>query len=96
MSEDNSKELALKTKTQKEHPDFTDSVDSLSVSELEANMLRLAKYREETDLAKQKDPHLEKARAEVKELQAPYNDAMKALKLKMAYLGILISEKKAE
>lgn len=96
MSEDNSKELALKTKAQKDYPEFTDSVDSLKLAELESNLLRLAKYREETEMAKKKDEALEKARAEVKELQAPYNDALKALKIKMAYLGLLIQERKGD
>lgn len=96
MSEDQSKELALKTKAQKDYPEFTDSVDSLKVEELESNMLRMAKYREETELAKQKDEALEKAKEQVKELQAPYNDALKALKVKMAYLGVLIQEKKGD
>lgn len=96
MSEDQSKELAVKTKAQKEFPEFTDSVDSLKLQDLETNMLTLAKYREETELAKQKDEALAKAKEEVKELQAPYNDALKALKIKMAYLGVLIQEKKVD
>ena len=95
MSEDHSKELAIRDKAQKDYPEFTDSVDSLQLAELEKNMLTLAKYREETELAKKKDEALEKAKNEVKELQAPYNDALKALKIKMAYLGILIQERKA-
>lgn len=94
MSEDNSKELAIKDKVQKDYPEFTDSVDSLKLADLESNMLQMAKYREETEMAKKKDEELEKAKAEVKELQAPYNDALKALKLKMAYLGLLIKDRK--
>jgi FtsZ-binding cell division protein ZapB len=94
MSEDQTKELALKTKAQKDYPEFTDGVDNLQLAELEANMLRLAKYREETEMAKKKDQALEKAKEMAKELQAPYNDALKALKIKMAYLGILIQERK--
>lgn len=94
MSEDNAKELAMKTKAQKDYPEFTDSMDSLALKELESNMLILAKYREETEMAKKKDVALEKAKEEVKELQAPYNEALKALKVKMAYLGLLIQERK--
>lgn len=96
MSEDNAKELALKTKAQKDYPEFTDSVDSLQLADLEKNLLTLAKYREETEMAKKKDEELEKAKEEVKELQAPYNDALKALKVKMAYLGLLIQERKSD
>lgn len=96
MSEDNSKELAIKTKVQTDYPEFTDGVDSLPVDKLEENMLKYAKYREETEMAKKKDEALEKAKNEVKELQAPYNETLKALKLKMAYLGLLIQEKKGD
>ena len=96
MSEDQTKELALKTKAQKDYPEFTDGVDNLQLAELESNMLRLAKYREETEMAKKKDEALEKAKDMAKELQAPYNDALKALKIKMAYLGILIQERKGD
>ena len=93
---DNEKELALKTKAQKDYPEFTDSVDSLKLADLESNLLRLAKYREETEMAKKKDLGLEKAREEVAELQAPYNDAIKALKVKTAYLGLLIQDRKED
>lgn len=96
MNTDNSKEMAMKTKAQKEYPEFTDGVDSLSREELEANMLQLAKYREETEMAKKKDEGLERAREMVKELQGPYNDALKALKIKMAYLALLIQERKTD
>lgn len=96
MNTDNSKELAMKTKAQKEYPEFTDGVDSLNSEQLEANMLQLAKYREETEMAKKKDEGLERAKEMVKELQAPYNDALKALKIKMAYLALLIQERKSD
>lgn len=94
MSEDQTKELALKTKAQKDYPEFTDGVDSLQLAELESNMLRMAKYREETEMAKSKDEALAKAKEMSKELQAPYNDALKALKVKMGYLSLLIQDRK--
>lgn len=96
MSEenDNVKELALKTKAQKDFPEFTDSVDNAQLPELESQLLRYAKYREETEMAKKKDETLEKAKNNVKELQAPYNETLNALKIKTAYLGLLISERK--
>jgi len=96
MSEenDNTKELALKTKAQKDFPEFTDSVDSANLEELEKQLLRYAKYREETEMAKKKDEALEKAKNNVKELQAPYNETLNALKIKTAYLGLLIEERK--
>lgn len=96
MSEenDNVKELALKTKAQKDFPEFTDSVDNAKLEELESQLLRYAKYREETEMAKKKDLALEQAKNNVKELQAPYNETLNALKIKTAYLGLLIEERK--
>lgn len=97
MSEDNdnTQELLLRTKAQKDYPEFTDSVDNAQLADLEANLLRYAKYREETEMAKKKDEDLDKAKNLVKELQAPYNETIKALKVKTAYLGLLIEERKA-
>lgn len=93
---DNSKELSIKEKCQKDYPEFTDQVDGLSVQEIEKNIIRYANYREETELEKQKDLDLQKAKEEVKELSAPYNETLKALKLKMAYLYLLAGEKSDE
>lgn len=93
MSEENSKELAIKTKAQKEFPDFTDSTDRLSIEELEKKLMQYANYREETELSKQKDEELNKAKERVKDLQAGYNETLKALKIKMAYIHLLMAEK---
>jgi FtsZ-binding cell division protein ZapB len=96
MGEDRSKELAIKNRAQKDFPEFTDSVDGLSVGDLESYMLIMAKYRDEVDLSKQKDEELARLKEQIKDIQAPYNDALKALKTKMAYLGVLIQEKKGD
>jgi len=89
---DNEKELALKKKAQKDYPAFVDAVEGLSTEELKSNLTRYAKYREETELAKKKDEELERAKDLVNELSAPYNDTLKALKIKMAYINILMEE----
>lgn len=89
------KEELLKTKVREQMPEFTDAVDNAPLAKLEAEMLKYSNYREETEMAKQKDEGLAKAKNEVKELQAPYNETLKALKMKTAYLGLLIGEKKA-
>lgn len=93
MSQDNSKETVLKLKAQKEHPEFTDLADALEMEELKNHLARLAKYREETELAKSKDEELERAKELVKVLNEPYAETIKALKLKMAYLNILMTER---
>ena len=88
------KEQLLKTKVQEQMPEFTEAVDNAQLPELEAQLLKYAKYREETEMAKKKDEGLEKAKNVVKELQAPYNETINALKLKTAYLGLLIADRK--
>lgn len=93
MSEDRSKEVALKTKCQKNYPDFTSSQDGLSVEDLEKNLLRYARYREETIMHKSKDESLQSAKEVVTDLNAPYKETLQALKLKMAYLNVLLEEK---
>ena len=88
------KEELLKTKVKEQMPEFTDAVDKADLPTLEAQLLKYAKYREETEMAKKKDEGLEKAKNVVKELQAPYNETINALKLKTAYLGLLIADRK--
>lgn len=93
MSETDKEEI-LKTKVRNEFPEFVDSVDKLGMEKLNENLLRYAVYREETEMARQNDKSLIKAKNEVKDYQAPYNETLKALKLKMAYLHLLIIDRK--
>jgi len=90
---DNTKEHAVKVKCQKDYPEFADAQNGLAKESLEKNLLTYAKYREETEMAKKKDEALQNAKDAVSELAAPYNDALKALKLKTAYLNVLLEEK---
>ena len=92
---DNEKELALKKKAQKDFPEFTDAADGMDLTGLESKLMTHAKYREETEFAKKKDEELQKAKDLAKELGAPYRETLNALKTKMAYLHLLIEEKKA-
>ena len=91
---DNSKELALKKKCQKDHPDFANVVDGMQSMDLEKKLLEYAKYREETEMAKKKDEGLQAAKDAVAELNGPYKDTLAALKIKMSYIHILMEEKK--
>jgi len=95
MSDGIDREEILKNKVREQMPEFTDAVDNAPLAKLEMEMLKYANHREEVDMAKQKDPDLNKAKEEVKMCSATYNEQLKALKLKMAYLGLLIAEKKA-
>lgn len=83
----------LKKKVQKDNPSFTDSVDGLTVTDLEKNLLMYAKHKEDTEMALKEDEEIKDTQEKLKELKGPYSDALKALKLKMAYLNILIREK---
>jgi hypothetical protein len=94
--EDQSKELAIKKKAQKDYPDFTDSVDGLGLEDLKKNMVIYSQYREDSELAKQKDEGLKEAKDNVKFLSGPYNDTIKALKTKLAYLNLLAREKQSD
>lgn len=93
MTQNTEKELKLKTKCEKDFPDFVHSQEGLSVEALEKNLLRYAKYREETLMAQSKDDALTQAKEVAKELNKPYLETLSALKVKMAYLHILLQEK---
>ena len=88
------KEEKLVKKAQKDFPEFTDVVDRLSLDQLEGKLLEYAKYREETLQAQAKDPDLIKAKEDVTFLNGPYKDTLGALKLKSAYLHLLLQELK--
>lgn len=97
MSQENHnvKADAIRTKAQNDFPEFTDAVDSANVEELKKKLLEYAIYREETIMAQKVDEGLEKAKNTVKELNAPYNETLNALKIKTAYIHILLEEKGA-
>jgi len=86
----------LKKKVQKDNPSFTDTVDGLTMVDLDKNLLMYAKHKEETEMQLREDEAIKNAQEALKELKAPYSDALKALKFKMAYLSILMKEKSGE
>jgi len=88
------KKEIIKAKTTKEFPEFIDMLNGSDRNSLEKNLSIYAKHREETELAKAEDEGLATAKETAKELAAPYRDALKALKLKLAYINILIEERK--
>lgn len=88
-----SKKEAIKTKVEKDYPEFVDMLASANEESLQKNLYIYAKHREETELAKSEDEGLAMAKERVKDLSAPYSDAIKALKLKMAYINVMLEEK---
>jgi hypothetical protein len=70
----------LKLKVQKEFPTFTDAVDSLSVSELEKNLIIYSKYREETIEAQKNDSRLKEVKEDISRASKPYDSKIKDYK----------------
>jgi hypothetical protein len=83
----------LTEKVQKELPEFVSEVASLSVEQLDARLAQLAKDADAVEQAKEADEALEQARERAAELNAPYVDSRKALRLKSRYIVELLKEK---
>lgn len=83
----------VRTKAQKQIPDFVEVVDALGVPELEKRLNTLAKQAEEVESSKENDEGLEEAKQVASELAAPYRDAKKEIRLKTRYIIQLIGEK---
>lgn len=84
---------SLREKVEKEHGDWVNGVQGLTVSQLEDRLLRYAKYQSELEEFKEKDLELERVSELKKELEAPHKENMKANKMKQKYLIMLIGEK---
>lgn len=85
--------VKLKKKMQKEYPNFVEVTDVMTLSELKKSMSKYANYAEETKLALKCDEEINNHKEVVKELSAPYKDALKALNAKMAYVHIAMKDK---
>jgi len=88
--------VKLRKKMQKEYPNFVEVIDVMQVSELKQAMSKYANYSEETKMALKCDEEINALKEQVKELSAPYKDALKALNAKMAYVHICLKEKDIE
>ena len=86
------KQLKLKEKVEKKHPDFAIEAAGLSLGDLDSRILSYAKHIEITQKARDEDEALNKAKDEVKMLNEPYKDTLTALKEKISYLYILMME----
>lgn len=90
---DNTKELAIKKKCEKDFPEFAEMCANADSDSLQKQLARLANYKEETELALKKDEDVERAKETLGELKAPYQDSIKALKVKISYLHVVLTEK---
>lgn len=83
----------IEKKLEKIHQGFTDTVAGLTVKDLEVNILMYAKHSDDTQEFLKKNEAIKSAQEQLKELKGPSLDMLKALKLKMSYLHLLIKEK---
>ena len=91
-----SKRTELEKKLAKVHHGYTDSVAGLPLKDLEENLLMYAKHREEILVAKEESKEIKEAKNALAELTGPYNDQLNAIKLKSAYVHLLIQDKKVD
>jgi hypothetical protein len=77
----------------KEHPDFVQEVDTLTGDQLKARIVQLQQALEESNAHKEANDDLTAAKANVTELNGPYQDVRKAVQLKTKYLIELLKEK---
>jgi hypothetical protein len=87
------KKKSLKEQVEEQFQDWANSVQGLSVSELDSMILRYAKYREEIKDFRESDEQLQKAKEMVKELSAPHRENLKGNEIKTKYLISLLGEK---
>lgn len=80
----------------KELPEFTSECSNLTVDDLNYRLAQLAKDGEAVAEAKDADPWLETARAQVTELSGPYRDAKKTIQMKSQYIIALLKDMGAE
>lgn len=90
-------ESKQKTKLEKKlgdvHSGFTSMVEGLTKSDLEKQMFTLAKYREDVSNGLREHAEIISVSEQLKELKAPFNDQLNALKLKLQYVNIILTEK---
>lgn len=86
------KEEKVKDDVMKKHEAFYDKINGMGREEMRKELFILANYKEETEFAKASDEELKRAQKLVKEFSGPYNDTLKVLKLKMAYVHLMLKE----
>jgi hypothetical protein len=79
-------------KAQKEMPAFTESVDGLSLEDLDKNLLMYSKYREETYAAQKIDKDILATKEEIAKLSKPHDDKIKELKSTLTKIKKLIDQ----
>ena len=83
----------VSTKVQKDYPDFAAEVQGLDADAIKARIVQLQSALEESEAFREADESLARAKEEVKQLSAPYNEVRKAVRQKTSYLVQLLNDK---
>lgn len=86
------KEDKVKKDIIEKHDIFYDMTNAMDREDLKSELSRLANYKEEVEFAKDNDTELNELKESVKFISGPYNDAVKVLKLKTAYIHLLLRD----
>ncbi len=89
----NKEPVTLAGKVEKEMPEFYTEVVGLGIQDLKNRIATYTKELDESEEHRKANDDLKSAKAEVKELNGPYNDVKKAVHLKNKFLVSLIKEK---
>lgn len=84
---------SVQDKVKEEYPEFADSVQLLSLADLNGRLAQLAKDGESVQDSKEADDSLQQAIQTSSELGAPYQEAKKAIRLKTKYIIELTKER---
>lgn len=76
-----------------EFKEFVEEVQALNSVDLNNRLAQMAKHAEEVINTKENDERLNEVREELKQLNAPYRDSLKALKLKNKYIILLLKDR---
>jgi len=83
---------SIQEQVEKLYPDFIEATAGLSVEDLELKLSTYAKSQEEIIVSQEEDTKLSDTKELLKELNAPYGDAKKAIRLKMRFIIAAIKD----
>ncbi len=77
-------------------PEFAEEVQGITEVELNERLAQLAKDAEAVNDAQDADEDLQEARDKASQLNAPYVDSKKAVRLRSRYIILLLKQRKGE
>ena len=85
--------LTFEQKMEKEDPEFTDSVQSLTTQQLEARIANYQKELQDSEEHKANNTALRDAKRELDTIAGPYRDVRKSIQKKTRYIISMIRAK---